>query len=189
MYENTWKCGELEDYFSPSSGGLKQRRRKTALLGYGIMYPECSGKRKRHARSMMAAVLRLLHALHGGLIRPPSSRFRLPPPKNGALLELRLPTFLEQTCATWNLSWIVFTACAQCSYHEADLSAHLVHPEQAVPVMPREARVHSVLTMKPIFPTHLLHPEQAAPVMPREASPAITKREAEGLNRVCCFCL
>ena len=29
VYENTWKCGELKLYFSPSAGGLKKIKKKS----------------------------------------------------------------------------------------------------------------------------------------------------------------
>ena len=30
--ENTWKCGELKLYFSPSAGGLKKNKNKTNVV-------------------------------------------------------------------------------------------------------------------------------------------------------------
>ena len=31
-YENTWNCGELKLYFSPSAGGLKKKKKEVILV-------------------------------------------------------------------------------------------------------------------------------------------------------------
>ena len=38
MYDNTWKCGELKLYFSPSAGGLKKNKKKKTIYLYPIYH-------------------------------------------------------------------------------------------------------------------------------------------------------
>ena len=59
-YENTWKCGELKFYFSPSAGGLKKKRKKKERVRHPSV--RCGGRPTDLLHSFSSSSLDLVYA-------------------------------------------------------------------------------------------------------------------------------